>query len=98
MFKGLWQQHKKEGAMPRDTIPNPNCYVKINADTFYYIIDKKIVYLDFLIKDSSYQYPVYQFRNHTHDRLHILTKDFKEMQLKKYANEGDYEYFIKVSD
>ena len=97
-FKGLWQQYKKEGAIPNDTIPNRKCYVKINADSFYYINDKKVEYTDFLIKDRSYKYPVYQFRNHSQNRLHVLTKDFKEIQLKKYANEGDYEYFIKVSN
>lgn len=95
-FNGLWQQYKKEGAKPNDTIPNLKCFVRINADTFYYIIDKKNQYIDLLVRDSSYKYPVYSFKNHYQDKLHVLTKDFKEIQLKKYANEGDYEYFIKV--
>ena len=97
-LNGLWQQYRKEGAKPNDTIPDLRCFIKISIDTFYYIVDKKIMYTDLLIKDSSYNYPVYSFKNRYQDELHLLTKDTSEVQLKKYANEGDYEYFKKVSN
>lgn len=97
-FSGLWQQYKKEGAKPNDTIPDLTCFVRITADTFYYIINKKVQYIDLIVKDNSYKYPVYGFKNHYQDKLHVLTKDYKELQLKKYANEGDYEYLKKVGD
>ncbi|UEG50079.1 hypothetical protein LK994_01140 [Ferruginibacter lapsinanis] len=94
-FNGQWQQYKKEGAKPNDTIPNLTCFVKITADTFYYITNKKVQYIDLLVKDNSYKYPVYGFKNHYQDKLYVLTEDYKELQLRKYANEGDYEYFKK---
>lgn len=96
-FNGLWHQYKKDGAIPNDTVPNQNCYVRISTDTFYYMDNMNIQYLDFLIRDTSFEYPVYHFKNHTQNSLHILTKDYKEILLKKYANEGDYEYFRRIS-
>ena len=97
-FSGQWQQYKKEGSKPNDTIPNLNCFVRITADTLYYIINKKVQYIDLLVKDTNYKYPVYGFKNHYQDKLHVLTNDYKELQLRKYANEGDYEYFKKIDN
>jgi hypothetical protein len=96
--ENVWKEYKRSSGIDhRDTLPLENRFIKIDGNKFSYYFKDSLLYTDYLIRDTLYKFPVYSFRNSRHDKLHFLKSDSTEIVLKHFPDEGDYEYFRKIS-
>lgn len=92
----IWKEFKRRPATGiGDTLPFDSCFVEIQGDNFCYSRSGKLIYTDKLLQDTFYKYPVFSFLKHSDDKLHFVKGDSSEIVLKRFANEGEYEYFTR---
>ena len=98
--KNIWKQYKKVPVKNiNDTIPYSECYITIQGNKLIYKREGKEIYTDSIYVDKidkKYKAKTFRFKVHISDVLLLTGENEEELLLKRFANEGDYEYFRKM--
>ena len=90
-----WIEYKKIPVMNQlDTIPYKDCYITIEDQELSYFRDGKLLEKRTMVRDKSFEYEVYSFKENPDDVLQYLDVKGERLVLKRDNYDGEQEYFL----
>lgn len=99
-LSGTWQQYKRTSSVNmNDTLPDTAALIRISNDSFYFIRNDSIKYVDVLqLHEKRKYYNEYGFKQNTVDKLRASPENDSGIVLYRYAFEGDVEFYKKIDE